>query len=32
MGGENGYIRIQKDINDERALCGIAMSASVPIV
>ena len=30
--GENGYIRIQKDINDERGLCGIAMAPSVPIV
>ena len=30
--GENGYIRIQRNINDERGLCGIAMSPSVPIV
>jgi len=30
--GENGYIRIQKGINDERGLCGIAMAPSVPIV
>ena len=30
--GENGYIRIQKDINDSRGLCGIAMNPSVPIV
>jgi len=29
---ENGYIRIQKGINDERGLCGIAMAPSVPIV
>ena len=30
--GENGYIRIQKGINDVRGLCGIAMAPSVPIV
>ena len=30
--GENGYIRIQKNINDSRGLCGIAMNPSVPIV
>ena len=30
--GENGYIRIQRNINDERGLCGIAMDPSVPIV
>ena len=30
--GENGYIRIQRNINDERGLCGIAMAPSVPIV
>jgi len=30
--GENGYIRIQRNINDERGLCGIAMTPSVPIV
>ncbi len=30
--GENGYIRIQRDINDERGLCGIAMQPSYPIV
>lgn len=30
--GENGYIRIQMNINDERGLCGIAMAPSVPIV
>jgi len=29
--GENGYIRIQKNINDERGLCGIAMDPSFPI-
>jgi KDEL-tailed cysteine endopeptidase len=30
--GENGYIRIQRNINDSRGLCGIAMDPSVPIV
>jgi KDEL-tailed cysteine endopeptidase len=30
--GENGYIRIQKDIDDKRGLCGIAMQPSYPIV
>lgn len=30
--GENGYIRIQRNINDERGLCGIAMNPSIPIV
>jgi C1A family cysteine protease len=30
--GENGYIRIQRNINDKRGLCGIAMNPSVPIV
>ena len=30
--GENGYIRIQKGINDERGLCDIAMAPSVPNV
>lgn len=30
--GENGYIRIQRNINDERGLCGIAMDPSVPII
>lgn len=30
--GENGYIRIQKNINDERGLCGIAMDPSFPIL
>jgi len=30
--GENGYIRIQKDTNDTRGLCGIAMNPSYPIV
>jgi len=30
--GENGYIRIQRNINDSRGLCGIAMDPSIPIV
>ena len=30
--GENGYIRIQRDIEDNRGLCGIAMGPSIPIV
>ena len=30
--GENGYIRIQRDIDDEKGLCGIAMQPSIPIV
>ena len=30
--GENGYIRIQKDIEDERGMCGIAMEPSIPII
>ena len=30
--GENGYIRIQRNINDNRGLCGIAMAPSVPII
>ena len=30
--GENGYIRIQRNIDDKRGLCGIAMDPSVPIV
>mgnify|MGYP001409031745 CR=1 FL=1 len=30
--GENGYIRIQRDIEDDRGLCGIAMDPSIPIV
>ena len=30
--GENGYIRIQRNINDPRGLCGIAMDPSIPIV
>ncbi|CAI9783742.1 unnamed protein product [Fraxinus pennsylvanica] len=28
--GENGYIRMQRDINAEEGLCGIAMQASYP--
>jgi len=30
--GENGYIRIQRNINDSRGLCGIAMDPSIPII
>lgn len=30
--GENGYIRIQRDIEDNRGLCGLAMAPSIPIV
>jgi C1A family cysteine protease len=30
--GENGYIKIQKDVEDERGLCGIAMQPSIPII
>lgn len=30
--GENGYIRIQRNIDDKRGLCGIAMDPSFPIV
>ena len=30
--GENGYIRIQRNIEDSRGLCGIAMQPSIPIV
>ena len=30
--GENGYIRILRDVEDERGLCGIAMQPSIPIV
>jgi C1A family cysteine protease len=30
--GENGYIRILRDSNDTRGLCGIAMDPSYPIV
>ena len=29
--GENGYIRIERNIDDSRGLCGIAMDPSVPI-
>lgn len=29
--GENGYIRIQRNIDDTRGLCGIAMIPSIPI-
>ena len=30
--GDNGYIRIQRNIDDERGLCGIAMQPSYPII
>ena len=30
--GDNGYIKILKDINDSRGLCGIAMMPSFPVV
>ena len=30
--GENGYIRIQRDIEDNRGLCGIAMQPVYPVV
>ena len=30
--GENGYIRIQRNVEDERGLCGVAMQPSIPIV
>ena len=30
--GEKGYIRIQKDIDDKRGLCGIAMQPSIPLL
>lgn len=30
--GENGYIRIQRNIDDERGLCGVAMMPSFPIL
>ena len=30
--GENGYIRILRDTDDTRGLCGIAMEPSYPIV
>ena len=30
--GEDGYIRIQRDIDDDRGLCGIAMQPSIPLL
>ncbi len=30
--GEDGYIRIKRDINDSRGLCGIAMQPSIPVI
>lgn len=29
--GEKGYIRMQRDVDAEEGLCGIAMQASYPI-
>lgn len=29
--GENGYLRMEKDISDKRGMCGIAMNSSYPI-
>ena len=29
--GEDGYIRIQRNVDDTRGLCGIAMIPSIPI-
>jgi len=29
--GEKGYIRIQRNIDDDSGLCGIAMQPSIPI-
>lgn len=29
--GEKGYIRIQREVEDEQGQCGIAMDASYPI-
>ena len=30
--GENGYIRIQRNINNSSGLCGIALQPSIPIL
>ncbi|CAA7040911.1 unnamed protein product [Microthlaspi erraticum] len=30
--GENGYMRIQKDVKDKEGLCGLAMKASYPTI
>lgn len=30
--GDNGYIKIMRNIDDSRGLCGIAMNPSVPII
>ena len=30
--GENGYIKIQRNIDDQRGLCGVAMQPSIPII
>lgn len=29
--GESGYVRIDRDVSDERGVCGIAMEASYPV-
>uniref|UniRef100_A0A6C0BSP6 Peptidase C1A papain C-terminal domain-containing protein n=1 Tax=viral metagenome TaxID=1070528 RepID=A0A6C0BSP6_9ZZZZ len=29
--GENGYIRIQRNVDDPRGLCGVAMQPSIPL-
>ena len=29
--GEDGYIRIQRNVDDMKGLCGIAMMPSIPI-
>ena len=29
--GEEGYIRIQRNIDDPRGLCGVAMQPSIPL-
>lgn len=31
-GGGNGYIRILRDIDDQRGLCGIAIRLGIPII
>lgn len=30
--GENGYIRMQRNIEDSKGLCGIAMQPSIPLI
>ena len=29
--GENGFVRIQKDVQDKKGLCGVAVEPSYPI-